>query len=193
MHTAVTSEQRDRLLEFLRLLQKWNRVYNLTSIKVPADMVRLHLLDSLLTLPYLRGTRVLDVGTGAGLPGIPLAVMSTDREFILLDSNSKKTRFVQQAIIELGLRNVSVVHERIERFHSLQGFNTILCRAYASLAQIIADTKRLLAKNGVILAQKGQRPDEELRQLNHVDYRVFPVQIPGVDAERHLIEITVLD
>jgi 16S rRNA (guanine527-N7)-methyltransferase len=191
MHTSATPEQGERLLEFLRLLQKWNRVYNLTSIENPAEMVRLHLLDSLLTLPYLHGTRILDVGTGAGLPGIPLAVMAPDKEFVLLDSSAKKTRFVQQAAIELGLQNVRVVQERIEKFRSQQGFDTILCRAFASLSQIVALSARLLAPNGVILAQKGRFPDDELQQLENVGVKIFPAKIPGVDAERHLIEITV--
>ncbi len=114
-------------------------------------------------------------------------------EFVLLDSNSKKTRFVRQAVIELGLLNVAVVHERIEQFHSPPGFDTILCRAFASLSQIITQTARLLANNGIILAQKGQLPDEELRQLNQIGLRIFPAKIPGVDAERHLLEITVID
>jgi len=186
-----TPKQRDSLLDFLRLLRKWNRVYNLTSIENPAAMVRLHLLDSLLILPYLHGARILDVGTGAGLPGIPLAVMSPDKEFVLLDGSAKKTRFVRQAAIELGLRNVRVVHERIERFSSTQGFDTILSRAFASLSQIVTQTARLLAPGGAILAQKGKLPDDEIRQLGSVGVKIFPVKIPGVDAERHLIEITV--
>jgi len=191
LQTQATEEQRERLLEFLALLQKWNRVYNLTSITNPEQMVRLHLLDSLLVLPHLHGTRILDVGTGAGLPGIPLAVMSPDREFVLLDGSGKKTRFVRQAAIELGLGNVRVVHERIEKFDSPSGFDTILCRAFSSLSQIVALTARLLTPGGIILAQKGRLPEDEIRRLNHVGVKIFPAKIPGVDAERHLIEITV--
>ena len=108
MNLNASAKQQGQLLDFLRLLQKWNRVYNLTSIDNPADGVRLHLLDSLAVLPYLKGARVLDVGTGAGLPGLPLAMFSPDKEFTLLDSNAKKTRFVIQAAIELGLSNVTV-------------------------------------------------------------------------------------
>jgi 16S rRNA (guanine527-N7)-methyltransferase len=191
MPASATQEQQDRLLQFLALLQKWNRVYNLTSITNPAQMVRLHLLDSLLVLPHLHGARILDVGTGAGLPGIPLAVMSPEREFMLLDGSVKKTRFVQQAAIELGLGNVRVVHERVEKFESSSGFDTILCRAFASLSQIVALTARLLTPGGIILAQKGRLPEDEMRQLDHVRVKIFPAKIPGVDAERHLIEITV--
>jgi len=192
MNTSSTQEQRDRLLAFLRLLQKWNRVYNLTSIENPVDMVRLHLLDSLVSLPYLRGAHILDVGTGAGLPGMPLAVMAPEKEFVLLDSNAKKTRFVQQAAIELGLRNVSIVHQRIEEFFPGRGFDTVLARAFASLCQIVAQTARLLSRDGVILAPKGQLPATEIRRLENVDVKVFPSKIPGLDVNRHLIEITLL-
>lgn len=191
MQTQATQEQRDRLLRFLALLRKWNRVYNLTSITEPEQMVRLHLLDSLLLLRHLHGERVLDMGTGAGLPGIPLAVMSPDRAFVLLDGSAKKTRFVRQAAIELGLGNVCVVHERIEKFDAPSGFDTILCRAFSSLSRIVALTARLLTPGGIILAQKGRLPEDEIRQLEQVGVRIFPAEIPGVDAERHLIEITV--
>jgi len=192
MNTPVTPEQRDCLLAFLRLLQKWNRVYNLTSIENPVDMIRLHILDSLLLLPYLRGAHILDVGTGAGLPGMPLAVMAPEKEFVLLDSNAKKTRFVQQAAIELGLRNVSIVHQRIEEFFPERVFDTVLARAFASLTQIVAQTARLLSRGGVILAQKGQLPEKEMWHLENVGVKVFPSKIPGLDVNRHLIEITVL-
>jgi 16S rRNA (guanine527-N7)-methyltransferase len=157
---AADAAQQARLLEFPRLLRKWNRVYNLTAIEDPAQMVRLHLLDSLSLLPYLRGARVLDVGTGAGLPGIPLAIMAPGAAFTLLDSNAKKTRFVRQAAIELGLANVQVEHARIEQFRPAQGFDTILTRAFASLPVIVAETARLLNPGGLILAQKGKLPSK---------------------------------
>ncbi len=189
MNLVATEEQRGRLLDFLRLLRKWNRVYNLTSIENPLDMVRLHLLDSLGLLPFLNGHRILDVGTGAGLPGIPLAVLSADKEFILLDSNAKKTRFVQQAAIELGLANVRVEHARIEQFRPPSGFDSILSRAFASLESIVRETSRLLNPQGVILAQKGKLPLDEIGALNNVEVETFPLVIPGIEAERHLIAI----
>ena len=191
MNIAYSAKQLTRLLEFLGLLQKWNRVYNLTSIDSPVERVRLHLLDSLAVLPYLQGISVLDVGTGAGLPGLPLALFSPDREFTLLDSNAKKTRFVRQAAIELGLANVNVIHERIESFRTSNGFDSILARAFTNLPELTGQTFRLLNPGGVILAQKGKLPQDELILLENAVVEVFSLDIPGIDAERHLIAIKV--
>ncbi len=191
MNIHADPQQRVGLLDFLRLLRKWNRVYNLTAIENLAEMVRLHLLDSVSVLPFLKGERVLDVGTGAGLPGIPLALLSPDREFTLLDGNAKKTRFVRQAAIELGLTNVRVEHARIERFRPAEGFDSILSRAFTSLDGIVKETSRLLNPGGVILAQKGKLPEEEIRALENAVVEAFPLTIPGIDAERHLIAISI--
>lgn len=187
MGLAYAPQTPGLLLELLGLLRKWNRVYNLTSIKTPEQMVRLHLLDSLSLLPYLSGERVLDVGTGAGFPGLPLAILARQKKFTLLDSNAKKTRFVQQAAIELGLDNVRVHHGRIEAFLPPHGYDCILVRAFAGLPAIVGETARLLNPGGVILAQKGKKPDREIGELENVDARVFPLTIPGIEAERHLI------
>jgi len=192
-----------RLLDYLRLLAKWNRVYNLTAVRDPAEMVTRHLLDSLAVLPYLHGARVLDVGTGAGLPGIPLAIVSAGgsaggdpaRRFTLLDSNGKKTRFVQQAVVELGLDNVQVVHTRTEDFAPPPGerFDTVLSRAFASIADMLAGSGRHCAPQGVILAMKGAEPRQELAELEarpgygfRVE-RVIPLAVPGLDEARHLV------
>lgn len=185
-----TPEQRAKLLGFLDLMQKWNRAYNLTAIRDLPTAVDLHLLDSLTVGPYLQGGRVLDVGTGAGLPGIPLAILCVDRAFTLLDSNAKKTRFVQQAVIELGLKNVDVVTARVEQYRPGHGFDTVLARAFASLQDIVATTARLLAPEGRILAQKGVWPQEEIQPLkDHAAVRVHKLAIPGLNVERHLVDI----
>jgi 16S rRNA (guanine527-N7)-methyltransferase len=189
MGIPALPEQRAMLLAFLALMQKWNRTYNLTAIRDPSTAVDLHLLDSLTVWPYLHGHRVLDVGTGAGLPGVPLALMSPERAFALLDSNAKKTRFVQQAVIELGLKNVDVVTARVEQYRPESGFDTVLARAYAGLQDILADTAGLLAPHGKLLAQKGQVPAEEIESIKHHTVRVHRLAIPRVKAERHLIEI----
>jgi 16S rRNA (guanine527-N7)-methyltransferase len=186
----ASSEQRERLLAFLALMQKWNRTYNLTAIRDLRTAVDLHLLDSLTAWPYLHGRRILDVGTGAGLPGIPLAIVSGDKSFVLLDSNAKKTRFVQQAVIELELKNVDVVTARVEQYRPERGFDTVLARAFASLGEILAATERLVAPHGRILAQKGQWPREEIENLKDRIVRVHRLAIPGLDVERHLVEIT---
>jgi 16S rRNA (guanine527-N7)-methyltransferase len=191
MTLSSTAEQRRKLLDFLRLLRKWNRVYNLTAIEEPLEMVRLHLLDSLAMVPYLRGKRVLDVGTGAGLPGIPLAILAGQMEFTLLDSNAKKTRFVQQAVIELNLRNVRVVQARLEGFQDPSGYDVILARAFASLTDIVKLTRGLLSAGGVILAQKGKSQEKEVLHLERATVETIPLTIPGVDAERHLLAVTL--
>jgi 16S rRNA (guanine527-N7)-methyltransferase len=187
---SAAPEQQARLMAFLALMQKWNRTYNLTAIRDLRTAVDLHLLDSLTAWPYLHGGRILDVGTGAGLPGIPLAIVSEGQRFVLLDSNAKKTRFVQQAVIELGLKNVDVVTARVEQYRPECGFDTVLARAFASLGEIVAATERLLAPHGRILAQKGQWPQEEIENLKNHAVRVHRLAIPGLDVERHLVEIT---
>lgn len=189
LNLPTTPEQREKLLAFLALMQKWNRAYNLTAIRDLPTAVDLHLLDSLTLWPYLHGETVLDVGTGAGLPGIPLAITAPEKSFTLLDSNAKKTRFVQQAIIELGLKNVDVITARVEQYRPSNRFDTILARAFASLEDIVAGTAGLLATDGKILASKGQRPDDEIQTLQGRTALIHRLAIPGLDVERHLIEI----
>lgn len=188
---AAKAEQRGQLLRFVHLLSKWNRVYNLTAIRSLQDSVRLNLLDSLSLLSYLEGERILDVGTGAGLPGIPLAILKPLSYFTLLDSNAKKTRFVQQAAIDLGLANVSVAHTRIEDFHPDRRYDVVLARAFASVADIVRLTRRLLAPAGTILAQKGKLPMDEIAAVKDVAVEALPLSVPGVDAQRHLLAIRI--
>ena len=180
------------LLAYLELLQRWNRVYNLTALKDPAAMIGRHLLDSLAAAPYLRGKRFLDVGSGAGLPGIPLAIWFPERFFTLLDSNGRKTRFLSQAKIELGLVNVEVVQARVQDMHAAERYDGILSRAFASLTELAAAAGHLLAPEGAIYAFKGVRLEPELCALPK-PYRVSavrPLAIPGTDADRHLVELT---
>ena len=187
-----SAAQQQKLLDYVALRAKWNRVYNLTAVRDPAEMVTRHVLDSLVVLPYLRGARVLDVGTGGGLPGIPLAIMSPQREFVLLDSNSKKTRFVQQAIAELALPNVNVVHARVEQYRPERPFDVVISRAFATVADMLAGAGRHCAVDGMILAMKGADPTAELQDIDP-DYRVQQVialTVPGLDEARHLVCLT---
>lgn len=171
-----TPIQQEKLVQFLQLLEKWNRTYNLTSITDWRDMVIKHLLDSLVIGPYLNGGRVLDVGTGAGIPGIPLAIVNPDVSFVLLDANNKKTRFMTQVKAELALSNIEIRHARIETFGSTDNqspdtqssdttFDQIMCRAYSSISQFVTQTQHLKTSGTVStewLALKGQIPDTEL-------------------------------
>ncbi len=178
----------EKLLAFLALLEKWNRSYNLTAVRDPEQMVPRHLLDSLTVLPYLQGPRVLDIGTGAGLPGIPLALARPDLAFTLLDSNAKKTRFATQAMHELGLKNVIIVQERVEKFHPETKFDTLIARAFASIPDMLAASRHLCAAQGRFLVMKGVFPQEELAAVTD-GYRaeVKALHIPGLDAARHLV------
>ena len=182
-------EKLELLLHFLNLIEKWNKAYNLTAIRDKEEMARLHILDSLAILPHLHGKRLIDIGTGAGLPGIPLAIFRPDMEFVLVDSNAKKTRFVQQAILELKLKNVSVLHSRVEDYRPTEGFDSVTCRAFASMSDILKLTAHLFAEDGVLLAMKGQQLDEELAQINQ-PYQIVPIIVPNVDAERCLVCIS---
>lgn len=180
-----------KLLQFVALLAKWNRAYNLTAVREPAAMIPRHLLDSLAVLPHLQGPRVLDVGSGAGLPGIPLALAQPDMQFTLLDSNGKKTRFMTQAVTELGLPNVSVVQSRVEDYQAPDRFDSVITRAFAAVADVIATTGRLCAPQGQLLLMKGTYPITELEALpNSYTLRdAIRLQVPGLDAERHLLVI----
>lgn len=178
-----------QICQYLALLQSWNRVFNLTSIDDPKDMVNLHIIDSLVVKDFLHGTRMLDVGSGAGLPGIPLAIANPEQEWVLLDKNNKKTRFLTQVVAELGLVNVEVAHTRTEDFHPNEGFDTILSRAFSDLKTFLETTKHLIKPNGIWLALKGQYPKEELAQLPscYTMQTIRRVAIKGINIERHLV------
>jgi 16S rRNA (guanine527-N7)-methyltransferase len=182
---------RARLLAFLELLARWNRVYNLTAVTDPAEMLVLHVLDSFSIAGDLRGPRVLDVGTGAGLPGVPLSIVHPQWEFVLLDSSAKKVRFLTQAAAELDLRNVVPVQARVERYEAAP-FDTIVGRAFASLARWLAAVRHLAYPGTRLLAMKGRFPGEELTGLppGFLVDEVRPVRVPGLDAQRHVVRLT---
>lgn len=186
---SVSESQLTQLLAFLALIQKWNKAYNLSGVKDSLEMVRLHLLDSLAVLPHIKAGRAIDIGTGAGLPGIPLAIMMPESEWVLLDSNAKKTRFVQQVIVELKLKNASVVQARVENYLAIPAFDTVTMRAFASLADIQKSTQHLLTPHGELLAMKGQPTHEELQTIIG-KHTLIALQVPGIEAERCLIKIT---
>jgi len=188
LNLSQAEDKIEQLLGFIKLIEKWNKAYNLTAIRNREDMVRLHVLDSLAIVPFIEGKRVIDIGTGAGLPGIPLAIYLPEIEFTLLDSNAKKTRFVQQAILELKLKNVSVCHNRVEQYHPEKGFDTVITRAFAGLSDIVELTAHLLNKDGgVLLAMKGQIPD--VSKLESAKTELIPVNVPGISAERCLVKV----
>jgi len=183
----LAETQRERLLGYLDLLTRWNRIYNLTAVRDPTEMVSRQLLDSLAVCPSLQGDRVLDLGTGAGLPGIPLAIAEPLRGFTLIDSNAKKTRFVRQAIIDLGLANAEVSQTRAEDFRSAAGFDTITARALAPLAQLWAMACPLLAPAGKLLALKGVRPEAELFEVAELAPEVIELAVPGLAGKRCVV------
>ncbi|MDO8860110.1 16S rRNA (guanine(527)-N(7))-methyltransferase RsmG [Haliea sp. E1-2-M8] len=193
LELTPTSGQQTQLLAYLALLCKWNQAYNLTAVRDPAAMVTRHLLDSLAVAPWLRGSYCIDVGTGAGLPGVPLAIMFPEREFHLLDSNGKKTRFLFQVQTALPLPNITIHHARVEDFRPQRRFDAVLSRAFASLADMIAGTRHLLRPEGVFLAMKGARPDHELEAVaEQCRVRgVHPLAVPGLDEQRHLVELSL--
>ncbi|MCB1724456.1 MAG: 16S rRNA (guanine(527)-N(7))-methyltransferase RsmG [Chromatiaceae bacterium] len=188
MSLHLDADQQERLVGYLELLERWNKVFNLTAVRDRADMVRRHLLDSLSILPWVVAGPVLDVGTGAGLPGIPLAIARPQLAFSLLDSNGKKTRFVRQVVAELGLANVEVINGRVEALARPRAFTRITSRAFATLADMLAGSDALLADGGRWLAMKGAAPLAELRELpNGIDAEVVELQVPGEPGRRHLV------
>ena len=177
------------LMEYVTELMNWNRVYNLTSVRKPTDIVTRHILDSLTILPHLHGERILDIGTGAGLPGIPLAIACPERDFVLLDSSSKKLRFVQQTLGILNLENVTLEDCRVEEYQPETLFDTVICRAFSDLPDFYRYAARLCNKGGKMLAMKGVYPMTEVECLEDksVIDEVVTLKVPGLDAERHLV------
>ena len=181
-----------RLIAHLHLVAKWNRVHNLTAVREPEQMVVVHVLDSLSLLPYLGAARTLiDVGSGAGFPGIPVAIARPDVRVTLLDSSHKKGTFLEQARTELGLENASVVCERVESYKPAAGFDVVVSRAFADLGDFVAQAQHLVAPGGRMLAMKGVYPFEEIARVppTHRVADVIELSVPSLDAKRHLVRV----
>jgi 16S rRNA (guanine527-N7)-methyltransferase len=200
LNITLTLEQQQRILQYVALLNKWNKVYNLTAVREPERMIGLHMLDSLAVVPHIRETqthtqtrtqRVLDVGTGGGLPGIALAIARADIHVTMLDSLQKKTTFVRQAIGELSLTNAAVVCERVEQFTPAEKFDVVISRAFAELSDFVNGAKHLLADDGRMFAMKGVNPVDEIARLpdGFEVEKVIELNVPQVEGKRHLVVI----
>jgi len=185
MGLPVSAEMQQSLLSYLALLAKWNKVYNLTAVRNPLEMVTMHVLDSLSVLPYIKGRRLLDVGSGGGLPGIVLAICLPELQVVTIDTVQKKAIFMRQVKGELALDNLQVVHARVEAYEAKTPFDMIISRAFSEVDQFMALTQHLLAEDGHWFAMKGVSPKAELDALK-VSGEVYPLSVAGLDAERHL-------
>ena len=186
-------EMQQKLVHYIQLIARWNKTFNLTAIRDVEQMVSKHLLDSLAVQPFLEGSLILDVGSGAGLPGIPLAITSPDKHFVLLDTNGKKTRFLTQAKIDLKLDNVEVIHQRVQDFQPMTDghriyFDVITARAYAAVDDVLSSTLHLQNEDTRILVMQGKL-DEQFNQQQHRLLESLSLEVYGLDAERHLLEI----
>ena len=173
----------EKLIAYLKLLNKWNQAYNLTAIRDMGQMVTHHIFDSLAILPWLNGSRILDVGTGAGLPGIPIALSMPEKQVVLLDSNGKKIRFLREVKRALHLSNIEIVQSRVESYHPSSGFDTVISRAVGNLNLLVNGSRHFIKENGIWLAMKGRYPEDELNQLN-APYCVKTYSVPGIVGER---------
>lgn len=187
MGLQVSATAQQQLLTYLALLQKWNKVYNLTAVRDPEAMVTLHLLDSLSVLPYIDDTPLLDVGSGGGLPGVVLAIVKPDLQVTTIDTVQKKAIFMRQVKGELGLDNLTVVHSRVEQFLPEQLFGQVISRAFSDVALFMQLTEHLLLDGGKWLAMKGQVPTKELSAIDVQPTKVIPLDVANLDAERHLL------
>lgn len=188
----VSDEQVALLIQYVELLNKWNKAYNLTSIRDPKDMVIKHLMDSLMVGPLLDGESFIDVGTGPGLPGIPLAILYPERSFVLLDSLGKRITFLRQVVFQLKLENVTPVKARVEQYHPEQPFDGVLSRAFSSLLDMVTWCDHLVsAEHGKFLALKGLYPNDEVAALpsNISVAKSHTIVVPRLEGERHLIEL----
>ena len=189
---SLSEQQVQTLLAYHQLLIKWNKAYNLTAVRDPATMISRHILDSLTIAPYLKGHRFIDIGAGAGLPGIILAIVFPEYTFDLLDSNGKKTRFLFQCKTELKLANVEVHHLRVEQYLAERSYDGVLSRAFATLSDMVKGSEQLLDSGGTFYAMKGIYPEAELKELSSLE-KTYTVQachtleVPGEPGQRHLV------
>ncbi|HAE9264456.1 TPA_asm: 16S rRNA (guanine(527)-N(7))-methyltransferase RsmG, partial [Salmonella enterica subsp. arizonae serovar 48:z4,z24:-] len=185
---SLTDHQKNHLVAYVGMLDKWNKAYNLTSVRDPAEMIVRHILDSIVVAPYLQGQRFIDVGTGPGLPGIPLAIVLPDAHFTLLDSLGKRVRFLRQVQHELKLENITPVQSRVEAYPSEPPFDGVISRAFASLSDMVSWCRHLPGDKGRFYALKGQLPEDEIASLpnNFSVESVEKLRVPQLEGERHL-------
>jgi 16S rRNA (guanine527-N7)-methyltransferase len=188
---TLESNIQERLLDYIALIEKWNRVHNLTAIREPEKMVSHHLLDCLAVAPHLHARRLLDVGSGAGLPGIPLALANPEMHVTLLDCNHKKAAFLRQAVMEMNMNNADVCSERVESWKTRNGFDVIISRAFSDMSEFVRITRHLLISGGMFAAMKGLHPYEEIEKLPRdcKVLQVLPLAVPGLEGARHLVLI----
>nr|WP_217271773.1 16S rRNA (guanine(527)-N(7))-methyltransferase RsmG [Pantoea stewartii] len=188
---SLTDQQKQQLVAYVGLLDKWNKAYNLTSVRDPQQMLVRHILDSIVVAPHLKGARFIDVGTGPGLPGIPLSIVMPDAHFTLLDSLGKRVRFLRQVQHELGLTNITPVQSRVEDFPAEPPFDGVISRAFASLDDMVSWCNHLPAEDGHFYALKGVRPDDEIANLpaGYALDSVVALRVPQLEGERHLVII----
>ncbi|HDR0997189.1 TPA: 16S rRNA (guanine(527)-N(7))-methyltransferase RsmG, partial [Pasteurella multocida] len=186
---SITDQQKEQLIKLVLLLNKWNKAYNLTSVRDPMEMLVKHILDSVVVSPHLQGKHFIDVGTGPGLPGLPLAIVNPNKHFVLLDSLGKRISFIRNAIRELGLDNVEAVLSRVEEYHTEQPFDGVLSRAFASLKDMTDWCQHLPKQDGYFYALKGLYHQEEVEELSEkfTIQQVIRLQVPELIGERHLV------
>jgi 16S rRNA (guanine527-N7)-methyltransferase len=188
---TVSDDQQAQLVKLVELLHKWNKAYNLTSVRDPKQMLVKHIMDSIVVSPHLDGQRLIDVGTGPGLPGLPLAILNPNKQFVLLDSLGKRLRFIRQAVLELGLKNVEFVQSRVEEYQPEQKFDVVLSRAFASLEDMLFWCKHLPNEEGHFLALKGVLPTKDLDKLDSAFKLIetISIKVPELEGERCLVKI----
>ena len=193
LKSALTAQQIDLLDQYILLMLKWNKIYNLTAITEPQEIVIKHVLDSLSVIPHLKGDCILDVGTGAGFPGIPLAISCPDKHVTLLDSSNKKTQFLTHVANMLHLANIEIIHSRVENYQNQQGFSTIITRAFSDLSNFLKTTQHLIGPHGIFIAMRGVISNTVPIPDGFQIKDIIPLKIPDLSAERHIVIVECLN